>query len=342
MKAIIDQLPLSNQHDLYRVHELAMQLAGQSGLLPIQQMQFACEVTSACHENIGQGHTLTLGIYHGDGAQRVLRATILPSKWEIERDIDPAGADWKVKQTSPVVAGETNDHTEASYRDMKQFTFALSHDLKNSLTKLKLALSLVEEEDMPALIHNYIQIIHRSAGRLENTMLALNKIIELGHSAPANVKSVSLARIFTDLSDEFSESLLKMKASVNTDFTRVAEVNYVEVYLRSIFSNLISNAVKYAAPDRALRLDITVDRHEGDVLLVFSDNGEGIDMEKSGKKLFQPFSRLTNNGDGTGNGLYIIRNMVERNGGSITVESRKGEGTVFRVVLKEYKVKSQN
>jgi signal transduction histidine kinase len=336
MKAVIDQLPLSKPNDLFRIHEVAIQLAGKAGLAPIAQMQFACEVASAFHESIGDGHTLSLGIYPAGGSQLILRGTVFPINREVEWEIDTAGADWKTGRYSSSLHSKTTDHTGASYRDMKQFTFALSHDLKNSLTKLKLALSLVEEEDMPPLIHNYVQIIHRSAGRLENTMLALNKIIEFGHAAPGAVRPVSLARIFTDLSDEFSESLLKMKALVKTDFTGVPELNYVEVYLKSIFSNLISNAVKYAMHDRPLRLDIKAERQEEDIVLIFSDNGEGIDMNKFGEKLFQPFSRFTTNGDGTGNGLYIIRNMVERNGGRISVESKKGEGTTFTLVLREY------
>jgi nitrogen-specific signal transduction histidine kinase len=51
------------------------------------------------------------------------------------------------------------------------------------------------------------------------------------------------------------------------------------------------------------------------VTLAFSDNGVGIDLPRQGHKLFQPFSRLTTRGDGKGLGLYLIKNMVEKNGG---------------------------
>jgi signal transduction histidine kinase len=61
---------------------------------------------------------------------------------------------------------------------MEQFTFALAHDLKNSLTKLKLALSLVEEEELHPPLDIYMQIISRAAEDFEKTMLSLNREIQ--------------------------------------------------------------------------------------------------------------------------------------------------------------------
>ncbi|MEO8406157.1 MAG: HAMP domain-containing sensor histidine kinase, partial [Chitinophagaceae bacterium] len=224
------------------------------------------------------------------------------------------------------------------YQDMQQFTFALAHDLKNSLTKLKLSLTLLKEEEIPPSINNYIQIIHRSADRLETIMLSLNKIIEVGDSSPHVVKNISPALVFSDAYDEFSDTIEMNEAFVNTDFTGIGELNYIEVYLKSIFTNLLSNAIKYSSPERPLYLTILATQKEDKAIFTFTDNGQGIDLEKFGNKLFLPFTRFSSNTDGSGVGLYLIKNIAERNGGSIEVESTPGKGSSFTVTIREYKL----
>ncbi|MEO5563138.1 MAG: HAMP domain-containing sensor histidine kinase, partial [Chitinophagaceae bacterium] len=205
-------------------------------------------------------------------------------------------------------------------------------------TKLKLALSLVEDEEIPPVIYNYIQIIQRAAERLETIMLSLNKIIQLGDSSPDVVKRISPALVFTDVHEEFAETLAQKEALITTDFSAVTELNYIEVYLKSIFTNLLSNAIKYSSSHRALRLSVSAYRDNGKAAFIFSDNGQGINLDTVGNKLFQPFTRFSNSSDGSGIGLYLIKNIVERNGGKIDVESRPGEGTTFRFILEEYKL----
>lgn len=72
-------------------------------------------------------------------------------------------------------------------------------------------------------------------------------------------------------------------------------------------------------------------------LLSYNDNGIGIDISKYGNKLFSPFQRLeVNKATRTGIGLYLIKNIIEINGGYIKVESTPGKGTTFLCILKEY------
>ena len=70
--------------------------------------------------------------------------------------------------------------------------------------------------------------------------------------------------------------------------------------------------------------------------LAFADNGLGIDLSRQGHKLFRPFSRLTTRGEGKGLGLYLIKNMVEKNGGKVMLHSTPGQGTTVTCYLVEY------
>ncbi len=102
--------------------------------------------------------------------------------------------------------------------------------------------------------------------------------------------------------------------------------------LRHIFSNLITNAVKYSQPGAPVKWSVS--RQEGDAVFIVQDRGMGI-PEEDRKRLFTPFYRGKNAAHivGTGLGLVIVRHCVERHGGSIAIESAPGRGTTVRVRL---------
>ena len=108
-----------------------------------------------------------------------------------------------------------------------------------------------------------------------------------------------------------------------SDYWRVSE----------IFRNLISNAIKYRrtdAEDSEIVIKINVDHLCADI--TFADNGIGI-KDTSLKRIFEMFYRATDQGDGSGIGLYIVKNAVEKLGGQIKVASKPGQGTRFHILL---------
>jgi signal transduction histidine kinase len=110
----------------------------------------------------------------------------------------------------------------------------------------------------------------------------------------------------------------------------VDRVCFPRQHLRSVVYNLLSNALKYRAPERALLVKVTTYREGDSVVLCVEDNGLGIAPNQM-EKVFQMFKRLHTHVEGTGIGLYMVKQMVENYGGSITVESQLGQGTCFKV-----------
>src|SRR5687768_1529043 len=103
--------------------------------------------------------------------------------------------------------------------------------------------------------------------------------------------------------------------------------------ISEILRNLISNAIKYRklnVPDAEINIKILVDHLRADIS--FADNGIGID-EKNLAKIFEMFYRATEQSDGSGIGLYIVKNAVEKLGGQISVASRPEQGTRFSIIL---------
>ena len=230
-----------------------------------------------------------------------------------------------------------NHKLEENNENMKNFTYTVSHDLRTPLTSLRLALSFLDEMTIPEEIDEYLKIINRAVTRLDNTVQGLVKIL-LMQTHTDNSRKVGLEEVFTEVYEDFTGTISDIGASVTFDFKEVPEIVYIEAYIKSIFTNLISNAIKYRSPDRPLSVSVLARKADDKIVLVFRDNGQGIDLEQHGEKLFSPFSRFSENTEGNGIGLYIIRNMVRRNGGSIDVTSQPGHGTTFSFFLPEYQL----
>ena len=147
-----------------------------------------------------------------------------------------------------------------------------------------------------------------------------------------SISKVDLARIidqtFTDLS--YLEGAKEMKRSI-----KIEGIDFYSDHWRisEIFRNLISNAIKYRQlvnRNPEVSVKIHVDNLRADIS--FSDNGIVID-EKSLNKIFEMFYRATEQSDGSGIGLYIVKNAVEKLGGQISVASKAQQGTRFSIIL---------
>jgi signal transduction histidine kinase len=138
-----------------------------------------------------------------------------------------------------------------------------------------------------------------------------------------------IAHTFSDLSYLHGASEIKQNISIEgidfyNDPWRVAE----------ILRNLISNSIKYRNLDHRIQSEITIkiriDHLRAD--LSFTDNGIGIDSENL-DRIFEMFYRASEQGDGSGIGLYIVKNAVDKLGGQISVQSKVGIGTRFHIIL---------
>jgi two-component system CheB/CheR fusion protein len=216
---------------------------------------------------------------------------------------------------------------------LDNFVYTAAHDLRSPVANLKMLLDIFGKTTDK---ERTIKELNKSVSKLDHTLIGLVEVIEAQHSSNTVAKKLEFEEVWNRISSDFRGQIKEAEAQILIDFSQQPELNYVEAFLESIFRNMLSNALKYHDPERKLKLALSTEISEGAVLLKIKDNGKGMDLKRLGKDLFKPFSRLTKEGEGKGIGLHIVKNMIEKNGGRIVVDSMPDFGTTFYCYLREY------
>lgn len=214
--------------------------------------------------------------------------------------------------------------------------FALSHDIKQPLSTIV----LLKDALLEAFKTRDLFLFKKWVGDLtrisKNIHLLIDQITEPNLSVDSSLQSneqVSFKEVFRDVFNMLREEIRNDNVSINTDF-KVTHINFSKKNLRSIIYNLVGNAIKYKNHDSNLEISLSTKIENHFVILNVQDNGIGISRENQ-RGIFEKSARFHKVIEGTGMGLYIIKNMLENNGGKIEVESTLGKGTVFKLYLRE-------
>lgn len=219
---------------------------------------------------------------------------------------------------------------------METILHLAAHDLRGPVSNIGQLLALLPAKDPEWKEAHVLSLLTSSVQQLERTLNGLIRLVQLQTDENEGATRLVFAQVFEMVKASLGETLTGSGGRFEIDFSQAPEVHYVAPFLESILKNLMSNALKYRAADRSPLIRITTQRAKESVLLTVEDNGMGMNLQKHGKDLFKPFKRFTSKAEGTGLGLHLVKNMVERNGGNIQVYSQPGEGTRFVVHLKEY------
>lgn len=221
--------------------------------------------------------------------------------------------------------------------NLDAFVKTTAHDLKSPVLNMRHLLKLISQIEPGDKRELLIEKLDSSAVKLDDLLSALMDWVDAQRNNEDIIEKIELEEIYDSVIEDLQPDITTSGAIIQADFSESPWISYNGVHLRSIFFNLLSNAIKYRSPDRDLLVDVTSKPDEmGNILIEVTDNGQGIDMRFYAEEIFKPFRRLTSKGEGKGIGLNLIRNFAERNGGEVRVESKKGEGSIFTVVLCPY------
>ena len=182
----------------------------------------------------------------------------------------------------------------------------------------------------------YIGDIHLAGKRL---LALINDILDLSKLEAGKMEIreelVDLSRVAADAARDLREASRAADVSIELDLAPTLSVLGDQLRLRQIIDNLLSNAVKFTPPGGLI--GVTVKRQpDGGTLIIVTDTGVGIPACDLAR-VFQPFeqsdSHLARKNQGTGLGLPLVRQLVERHGGTVRMSSETGVGTEVVIEL---------
>lgn len=219
-------------------------------------------------------------------------------------------------------------------KELDSFVYSVSHNLRAPLMSLLGLLKLVElESENPKNdLKGYFGMMNHSIAKLDET---LKEILDYSKNARTPIKpdKVDLGKLI----EESFEKLMYLPGSQavekRVDIDSSSELVLDHSRLSVIMNNLISNAIKYRDETKhQCKVDLQCHVDQQSLTLIFRDNGIGISPDFV-PKVFDMFYRATEKSEGAGLGLYIVKETVEKLGGNISVDSRFGESTIFKIIL---------
>jgi signal transduction histidine kinase len=215
----------------------------------------------------------------------------------------------------------------------------VSHQLRTPLTGVKWHTELLLEKK-DALLNTddlrSLEDIHSGTERMVDLVDSLPNVsrIELGTLA-MNPQPIFIETLAMSVIEELADTATSKKLSITTEYdATVPTINLDKNYMRIVFENLLSNAIKYTPVGGTIHLSICA--AENAAAITVADSGYGIPVQEQEKiftKLFRAANVKEKVVDGNGLGLFIVRAIVHRFGGSIRFESQEGVGTTFFVTI---------
>jgi PAS domain S-box-containing protein len=224
-----------------------------------------------------------------------------------------------------------NTELEKINKELDQFIYSISHDLRSPLLSIKGLLTLIETSVDDTESKLYHDLIGKSVGRLDNTILEIleysrNSRVDV-HRDEFNLKEM-VEQQFQDLS-YIAEEGIDFKVFVEGSPTIVSDKTRIETLLK----NLISNAIKYRKKNTSTALVHVKIKQDGELFTIdIIDNGEGI-SERNQKRVFEMFYRASSSSQGTGLGLAMCQEIVKKLNGEIKLTSELGTGTTITLTL---------
>lgn len=228
---------------------------------------------------------------------------------------------------------DTLDIVSEQNSRLMNFAHIVSHNLRNHAGNISSLLSLYESEESEESRTQLLHYLNLASDRLNEAIQDLNEIIDQQAGSETSIKSLNVSDYFKKIKEILSTDIINHSVVFKTSIPDDIDIKYNPAYLESILLNLISNAIKYRAPDRRPVITIQLELKNGDPILTVQDNGLGIDLDEHGERLFGMYNTFHGNKNSKGIGLYITKNQVESMGGTIDVESEIDKGTTFRVNL---------
>jgi signal transduction histidine kinase len=229
----------------------------------------------------------------------------------------------------------TNQELSKRNTELDNFVYSVSHDLRAPIASVLGLINLARKDKDTSMKDMYLEMIHKSALQQDHF---IREILDQSRNSRLEIKREEV--FFEPLIDE-TFTQLKFATSTGKSVEKIISIKQERPFycdrwrLKVILNNIISNAIRYRnGRDPVIKVDVEIMGHLA--TLAIEDNGKGIEQEHL-PNVYKMFYRATDDGAGSGLGLYIVKEAVDKLNGNITIDSTVGKGTRVQFQIPEMK-----
>lgn len=226
---------------------------------------------------------------------------------------------------------KSNKELQKTNSELDTFVYRASHDIRSPISTAKGLILISKNETDIDQIKTYLDLQEKSLNKLDSFVTAI-----LSHSRNSRAEIALEPIAFKQMIDEIIHYSFTFELQQSSDC--IIDIDDKIFYsdparMQIIFINLIENAVKYRNTSRVpFELGIKIEQVNDFLQISIQDNGVGIPADLQ-PRIFEMFFRATQLSSGSGLGLYIVKEAIEKLGGNISVKSQMGKGTTFEIIL---------
>lgn len=222
---------------------------------------------------------------------------------------------------------------KASYKELDQFCHTVSHDLKSPLLVLKQLVNLLTLETKDSLSPTIKEIITRIENKSDDIILMIERLLEFSriNQIQCSFEEINISDIFYSVMEELSS----LEPNRKIDFIvskSLPIINGDKTLIKFLIQNILSNALKFSKNNELTIIKVNCSTLENYYEISIQDNGAGFDMAYK-NKLFHIFERLHSKDefDGSGVGLVIVKRIMERHKGKVSIEGEPNKGACVKL-----------
>lgn len=227
---------------------------------------------------------------------------------------------------------QKNEELEKINEELDRFVYSASHDMRAPLSTLLGLLNLAKLSHHPEELVHYHQ---KMTERIRTMEGFIKEVTNYSRNSRLEIKTsqINLRSILDEIKESFDYLAGEARVKVKIDIHPELEFYSDKERLKVILNNLVSNAIKYHDPEKSYRfVQVSALLNDAHCIIEVTDNGIGVQPEYQ-EKLFDMFFRASENSEGSGLGLYIVKETVQRMNGQITCRSEKHRASTFEVII---------
>jgi len=243
----------------------------------------------------------------------------------------------KIKDQNSKLLAITED-LKRKNEQLEEFTQIVSHNLRSPVGNILTLLSFFETTDKEEEKAEYLSLLKESGFTTQQTLHELNEVLKIKQNKQIPRQELQFEKVLQHVKSMLSAKITEVSAVIESDFSQAPTIVYPNIYLESIFLNLLSNSLKYIHPDRKPEVFFRSFHSNSNIILEVRDNGLGINLERYGHQVFKLHKTFHKHPESRGIGLFMIKNQIETLGGEISIASQVDKGTTIFVNFNKFNV----